>query len=490
MRNITLLSHQWKAATRSASASKSIGIKIFIGFIFFILFLELLGGGYYLGSALAKNSENPVADLSGYGLYFFLVILMSRYMLQKLPTFMVGPYLSLPIKKSKLVNFVLTKPLFNSLNILPLSFVLAITMGLHNHLDAHTFWRIFAIVIVGDLFVNYLSIYIKRVQIKHEYIFYLFLATVAGLILSDQFKIINLQAISSDVFMPVIHQPLWLLVGLLFFVSAYYLNFQLLYKHFTLEDFGKGDSNQRSSLENLNYLDRFGKIGAFILLELKMCVRNKRTRSMLFMAPLFLLYGLIFYTNPDYQGMNGFLIFVGLFISGGFMMSFGLYFFAWESGHFDLMLTTNNTYKDYIKAKYNLMLLTSTIIFLLSTFYIYFGVKILIVNSVCFLFNIGVNSLLLLYFATNNDKHMDLSKGSAFNYQGVSGRHFVLMIPLLVAPIFIYLPFGLFDQAGIGFAFIGILGILGLLFREKMLDLITRRFISKRYNMSEGFRNK
>ncbi len=136
------------------------------------------------------------------------------------------------------------------------------------------------------------------------------------------------------------------------------------------------------------------------------------------------------------------------------------------------------------------MLSTSAIIFLLSTFYVFFGIEILIINSVCFLFNIGVNSLLLLYFATNNNKHMDLSKGSAFNYQGVSGRHFVLMIPLLVLPILIHLPFRALGQANIGFALIAALGILGLLFREKFLDLITRRFISKRYLMSEGFRNK
>ncbi|MFW5657506.1 MAG: DUF5687 family protein [Cyclobacteriaceae bacterium] len=490
MKTFTLLSHQWKAATRSTAVSKSTGIKIFMGFIFFILFLELLGGGFYLGSRLAENAENPIVALSHYGFYFFLAILLGRYMLQKLPTFMVIPYLNLPVRKSKLVNFILTKPLYNSLNILPLSFVLAITMGLYQHLDAYTVWMIVATVIIGDLFVNYLSIYIKRVQIKHEYVFYLFLVAVAGLLLMDQFQTINLQVISSNVFMQIIGQPLWLLAGLSLFAMAYYLNFQLLYKHFSLEDFGKGGSSQKSSLENLNYLDRFGKMGSFALLELKMYVRNKRTRTMLYMAPLFLLYGLLFYTKAEYLEMNGFLIFVGLFISGGFMMSFGLYFFAWESGHFDLMLTANNTYKDYIKAKYALMISISSIIFLLSILYIFFGVKILIINSACFLFNIGVNSLLLLYFATNNNKYMDLSKGSAFNYQGVGGRHFVLMIPLLVVPIFIYLPFGLMGHADVGFAFIATLGVLGILFREKMLDFITRRFISKRYTMAEGFRKK
>jgi hypothetical protein len=490
MKKFTLISHQWKAAIRSPAVSKSVGIRIFMGFIFFIVLLELFAGGYNIGLALAKNSENPVSDLLGYGFYLLLAVLVARYMLQKLPTFMVAPYLPLPIEKSKLVNFTLTKPLFNALNILPISFILSITMGMHEHLNAYTFWMIIAFVIVGDLFVNYLSIYIKRVQIKHEYVFYLFLGTIAVLLLLDQLKVVNLPAISSAIFMQALHQPLWLLLGILLFGMAYYLNFQLLYKHFSLEDFGNGDSNQRSSLESFSYLSRFGKIGAFALLELKMYVRNKRPRTMLFVAPLFLLYGLLFYTNPTYQEVSGFLILIGIFISGGFMMNFGLYFFAWESGHFDLMLTANNTYKDYIKAKYFLMLATSTIIFLLSTFYIYFGVIILIINSVCFLFNIGVNSLLLLYFATNNTKHMDLSKGSAFNYQGVSGRHFVLIIPLLLIPMFIYLPFGIMDQSNLGFALIGILGTLGLLLREKILNLITRRFIRERYKMSEGFRNQ
>jgi hypothetical protein len=201
MKKFTLISHQWKAAIRSPAVSKSVGIRIFMGFIFFIVLLELFAGGYNIGLALAKNSENPVSDLLGYGFYLLLAVLVARYMLQKLPTFMVAPYLPLPIEKSKLVNFTLTKPLFNALNILPISFILSITMGMHEHLNAYTFWMIIAFVIVGDLFVNYLSIYIKRVQIKHEYVFYLFLGTIAVLLLLDQLKVVNLPAISSAIFM-------------------------------------------------------------------------------------------------------------------------------------------------------------------------------------------------------------------------------------------------------------------------------------------------
>jgi len=40
-----------------------------MGFILLILFLELLGGGFSLGSSLAENSQNPIAELSRYALY-------------------------------------------------------------------------------------------------------------------------------------------------------------------------------------------------------------------------------------------------------------------------------------------------------------------------------------------------------------------------------------------------------------------------------------
>ncbi len=490
MKNSTFLSHQWKAASRSAVVNKNRAVNILMGFLFAFVFLYLIGTGFFIGYHFSEEVQNPIPILMQYGLYFFLGILVLRYMFQKLPTFMATPYLSLPIKKRFLVNFILTKPLFNPLNILPLSFVIAVSLGLRVHVDSYTFWLLFTMVIIIDTFLNYLSIYIKRIEIKHEFVFYIFLAIIAGIMSLDRFDIIDLKSLSSNIFMGIIYHPIWLTVPLVLGFIVFELNFYLLYKNFSLEDFWKSKSkNQKSSLENFNTLNRFGKIGSLALLELKMYIRNKRPRNFLFFTPFFLFYGIFMYSTTPISS-NSFDIFIGLFITGGFMLNLGLYFFSWESSHFDLILTLNNSFKDYIKAKYYLMIIASSILFILSTFYVYFGVNILIINSLCFLFNIGVNSLLILYFGTNNKEYMDLSKGSAFNYQGVSIRHFFIMIPLLVLPIIIYLPFRLLGYANIGLATIGILGILGILFREKMLHLITQRFLNKRYRMAAGFRKK
>ncbi len=58
---------------------------------------------------------------------------------------------------------------------------------------------------------------------------------------------------------------------------------------------------------------------------------------------MFLLYGLFFYPNPVYKDMSGFLIFVGIFMSGGMMLNYANYAFAYESSYFDALATKTST---------------------------------------------------------------------------------------------------------------------------------------------------
>jgi len=488
--NFNLINHQQKAARRSPVFGKSLGIKVLMGFVFFIISLELLGFAFYVGKSLAEKGGNPLDELLSYFIYFLFSMLLLRSLVQKLPAMAVIPYLLLPIKKSRLVNFVLTKSLYNILNIIPVLVLFPILISISQFMSSSQVWLIFATLIICDLFINYLAIYIKRVQIKYEIVFYIFLLFIVLFGLVDYFNLIDIKALSTTLFKSIFSQPYLLLIPLFLFFGAYYLNYRLLFNHFSLEEFSKGNESSKGSLSKLTYLERFGKIGEFMLLEMKMIVRNKRTRTQLLMFPLFALYGFMFYPKPDMLESTSFLIFVGLFMTGGFSMSFGLYFFAWESSHFDLILTSNSSYLNYIRSKFNLMVLTSVIMYLLILPYTYYGSYILLVNTVTVIFNIGVNTIVMLYFACNNRKFMDLSRGSAFNFQGVSGQHFVLMLPLLVLPIIIYAPFGIAGVPKLGLALVGVIGLFGIIFHEKLLLAVTKRFISKKYKMAEGFRIK
>jgi len=488
--SFNLISHQHKAATRSPIFGKSVGIKLLMGFIFFIISLELMGFAFYVGTNLAKKGGDPLNELLSYFIYFFGAMLILRSLMQKLPTMAAMPYLLLPIKKSRLVNFVLTKPLYNILNLIPIIVIVPILIPLFAYLSSEQVLLILASIVVCDLFINYLAIYIKRVQIKYEIVFYIFLLSIVLFGFIDHFNLIDIKSYSASTFQTMIQKPILLLVPAGLFLGAYFLNYRLLFKNFTLEEFSKGSGNAKGSLSKLTYFERFGKIGEFMLLEMKMMIRNKRSRTQLMLMPLFAFYGLMFYPKPDMLESTGFLIFVGTFMTGSFMMNFGMYFFSWESGHFDLMLTSNTSYINYIRSKYNLMVLSSLLMYFAVLPYTYYGSIVLLVNTVALIFNIGFNTFLLLYFACNNRKYMDLSGGSAFNFQGVSSQHFFLMIPILATPVIIYAPFGIAGLSTLGLACIGTIGLLGIVFREKLLLAVTKRFISNKYKMAEGFRIK
>jgi hypothetical protein len=164
--------------------------------------------------------------------------------------------------------------------------------------------------------------------------------------------------------------------------------------------------------------------------------------------------------------------------------------FAWQASHFDGLLVSKVNVKDFLKAKFLLFTVISTGFFLLTTPYVYFGWHVLLVHFIMYIWNIGVNTTLVLYFANRNYKRIDLSKGAAFNWEGVSGTQWILSIPLLLAPYVIYGPLALFHHADIGIALMGIIGLTFILTRSFWIKKLEADFYTNRYKIAEGFRNK
>lgn len=68
-------------------------------------------------------------------------------------------------------------------------------------------------------------------------------------------------------------------------------------QNFYAERFNKKMQDDRVYNADLSFLDRFGAVGELIALEIKLILRHKRTKSMLYLSGFFLLYGLMFYTK-------------------------------------------------------------------------------------------------------------------------------------------------------------------------------------------------
>ena len=237
-------------------------------------------------------------------------------------------------------------------------------------------------------------------------------------------------------------------------------------------------------------MERFGKIGEFITLEMKLVLRHKRTKSTLYTALFFLLYGLIFYPNPIYNESAGWLLFVAIFVTGTGMLMFGQWIINWDGSHFDFLMTRNIDTHTYIRANYTLMLALCIVSFIATTPYFLFGRQIIIYHLVAFVYNAGVNIYVYLFAATLNTKRLELSKGSSMNMQGVSYKNFLVMVPLLVIPITLIKVFELFSAINIALIIISLFGIVGILFREQLLRVIEKQFLRRKYALCKGFRKK
>ena len=209
---------------------------------------------------------------------------------------------------------------------------------------------------------------------------------------------------------------------------------------------------------------------------------------MVYMAPIFLGYGFFFYPQEIYRNMSPFLIFVGIFISGGLMLNYVNYCFGYDSNYFDNILANYKDLEKYIRTKYIMAISIATVCYVLTIPYVYYGTQILLINSMTYLYNIGFLSFLLFYLATYSKKRMDLSKGAAFNYQGMGATHWLAMLPAFLLPVLVYLPFNFFGYRNTGIIFIGAVGLACLLFSKSLLHMVYNQFMTRRYQMAEGFR--
>lgn len=219
-------------------------------------------------------------------------------------------------------------------------------------------------------------------------------------------------------------------------------------------------------------------------------MRNKRAKNTVFLSLFFLLYGILIYSNFNASSSDYMLPFVGIFMSGIFIINFGQFIPAWDSAYFPLLRTQPIAVKNYIQSKVVLMYCSVFILTILGTFYAYFGWDKVYLNVSCAVYNLGINIPLVLFFSAYNRKRIDLANASIFNYQGLGVAQWLVGIPLLVCPLVIFGAFRFMaDQHTVNMVLM-IIGIIGLLLQKVFLNMVTQLYLENRYKMVEGFKQK
>lgn len=485
---------QWKTATRSPMWHKNLVLNLVIAFFLFLFGVYLLALGLLMDKILKEIApdRNPFDLFNGILVYYFMADLLIRFMMQSLPRLTIESYLHLPIRKYKVIGYMLGRTITDVFNLIPLLVFIPVTFTIvypqGGSVQALSWIIALCMLIIAN---NFLATYLKRQLGSKPWIVAAMGLALILLFILDKFEIIALSGISSTCFRYIFFHPASLSIPFIWMIAVFILQYRFLHSHLYPDEiqvrkaFEVGQNEERSK-----YLKSLGLTGTILSLELKLYWRNKRTRTMIYMLPIFLLYGFMFYPQTDYMKETGFLMFIGIFMTGGMMINYANYAFGYESSYFDALLTKKLDFAQYIRVKFFISVLICLVCFIVTIPYVFFGYRILLINAAMFFYNIGVLSYILLFFATFNKNRIDLSRGGAFNYQGIGAMNWLAVLPAFLLPIIIRIPFSILGHPDYGIAITGLLGIIGLFFSKSLINLIFKRFRQRKYIMAVSFREK
>jgi hypothetical protein len=483
------INFEWKQFFRSSYWQKSIGLNILMAFLALYFILTFLALGVSLFSILDEQfpESDPLIILNGFLFYWFLADLLMRFFLQKLPVMNIKPLLVLPIKRGKILHYVLGKSAVSFFNFLPLFAVIPFGIMLIFEEYGTTTAMVWMLsMIIFTLIINFLNIIIESRSAETELSFLPVIVLASGLFALNYFEIVSFSTLLANGINAIDENPVLILIPLVILCIVYFVNYTFLMKKLYVDGSLKAKTKTASTTD-LTWTRRFGTIAPFLQLDLKLLWRNKRPRSSIFILIIGLLYGLFFYPNPVYNDLEWLYVFVGVFVTGIFIINFGQFIPAWDSGYYKLLMSQNIKYKEYLNSKYSLMVMSSIIMFVLSIPYVYFGWKILLVHFAAMIYNVGVNTYIILLAGSFNRKKIDLTQRAAFNYQGTGAVQWLVGFPLLFVPVAIfYAPYKLIGfEAGV--ATLIILGATGIVFHQKLMNFIVKKYLNSKYIMINAF---
>ena len=269
------------------------------------------------------------------------------------------------------------------------------------------------------------------------------------------------------------------------------LLFYYFKNRFYLDDAIKGHKKNKVQTMNLTWTERFGITGSLIRNDLRLIWRNVRPRQSLIGFIIF--YVMSFFLMSRYGGryqpeFNKILFL--MMLSGYFVLQFGTFIPAWDSQYYPLLMTQNLTYRQYIEAKWNLLSVSVIIILILTLPFLLLGWKVYALLLAMGIFTLGFNLPLVLYSGVFRTTPIKLNeKVKAFQSQdSFKMKTFVVAMLRLIIPIVIYVLVNKHFGYEYGIGFFVLLGLLGLIFKNKILDFIVGQYKKRKYYMLHAFR--
>jgi hypothetical protein len=458
--------HHFKEFFRNRQWGENLFLKILSLFGFLILAIEFVALGWFGGLAIKelRPNENVIDVYSGWLLFYFFIEFMFRFFTQNLPLLKIQPYLHLNIPKKTLVHFLLTKSILSYFNLFYL--LIAIPFGIKNLLlegQVLAFINWILVSILAVLTFNFLALLLKRTLGVHS-ISTIVAILISGLLLATYlFQWVDVKSVSGLIFNSGIASTL-LFSSLLAIVYSF--NFRLQIAHTYIIEESKSE-------QSLGFIEKI--IGLFktnsienelITADLKLILRNKRSRGLLALPIVFFALG-FFIPENLHSTVNNKMQFIitSLFL---LQINFGQVLPSWESTYFDRLMSINISFKTYLRAKYYLLVILALLGLIPLVFTLFISPNVFVGGLCVVVYCVGVNSIAFIGVSNNNARRMEINESAWF--KGSSGGGFTFYKFLIsLFPLIIYMPFIFFKWYMAGAYTLAFFGLLGIALHRQFL---------------------
>lgn len=491
----TLNGHRKLADTRNYSSAENKFAKVMVGLsmAFIVIYLIALSIPFAM---IANDLRSMTSTELLFVMTPFILFIDfdSRFLIQQTPAQIVHPYLLLPISRRSCINAFIFSSVFTWGNLVWLTFV--IPYVIMSMLFSYGFLTSFITIIVFTIFVSTNSQWylIIRTLVNESFIWWILPISVFVLALSPMFISghIDLDRFS-DIYSLIgtaidNHNPLVIVIALTFLIIMVAINNEVQYKCVQRELMRPEKKKVVNNINKFAFLERYGEVGTFLQLEIKLLTRNKNPRKAFLSAILTMVVlsvVIIFSDIYDSIAMTNFWALYNFVLLGSMLL---VRVMGYEGNYIDCMFVHRENILALLKAKYIFYSILLILPFLLMLPVVISGKWPLYMLVSYAVFTMGFQYFMLFQAAAYNKQTTALNE-KLTTKGGLDGNYIQMFITigLLIIPNIIVTILQSMLNNKIAYTVMMLIGIVFIITRNIWLRNIYKRIMQRKYIMLESF---
>lgn len=488
--------HRKLAERRNINYEQNKSAKFIVWFMGTFLLLYLIFFAVML-SLIANDSRSTTTVEFIFALAPFILALdfFFRFTAQQTPSQLIKPYVLLPISRHTCIDNFIASSLFTSSNLIWFAMIVP-------YLIMSVVFSEGIIISLCILLLFWLLILansqwysIVRTLINDSLLWWLLPAGVYAVMalpwyVGPKHSIVKLLDTYATIGSAVSEHRIWpyaLVLLILALVVA--INRHVQYTH-VMRELGKTEQTKLKHVSRFTFLERYGEIGQFLQLEIKMIIRNKNPKKAFIAATALVMgFSLVSALTDVYDG-SYMVNFLGMYNFLVFGMMNLVHIMCHEGNYIDLLMVQKENILSLLRAKYFFYCGILLLPFLLMLVTVVMGKWSFFMLLSYAVFTAGFQYFCLFQLAVYNKQTVPLNTkfiskgGMESNYFQFAIQMFTLFIPTVLVSALQSL-----FSPNVAYTIILLIGLAFVATHHLWLRNIYNRMMKKRYTLLEAFQS-